>query len=84
MANLDETTRQVYKENMSLAEQLSERIKEEELLKKLNHRLTSEHSLLSAEEENSKAVIKEKKSTAKRNHKNLKSSTITWIHWNQY
>jgi len=65
-------TRQVYKENMSLAEQLSERIKEEELLKKLNHRLTSEHSLLSAEEENSKAVIKEKEIDSEKKSQKLK------------
>ncbi|XP_067943520.1 basal body-orientation factor 1-like [Watersipora subatra] len=57
MSNLDETTRVVYKENIALAEKLSESMKEEEALKKLNARLSEEHLFLVAEQDNNKAVI---------------------------
>ena len=60
--NLDETTRVVYTENIALAEKLNENIKEEELLKRVNKRLKEENSLLEAEAENNKAVVKEKQS----------------------
>lgn len=65
-SNLDETTRVVYKENMALSEKLSENIKEEELLKKMNGRLREENSLLVAEGDNNNAVVKEKVSDSQR------------------
>lgn len=58
--NLDETTRTVHKENTSLAEQLSQLIKEEEALRRYNSKLNEENSLLLAESDNSQALLKEK------------------------
>lgn len=65
-SNLDETTRTVHKENVALAERLSEFMKEEEVLKGLNNRLRDENSLLTAEAENSEALLKEKTSDSRK------------------
>ena len=70
--NLDETTRVVYTENIALAEKLNENIKEEELLKRVNKRLKEENSLLEAEAENNKAVVKEKQSDSQRKAAKIK------------
>ena len=70
--NLDETTRVVYTENIALAEKLNENIKEEELLKRVNKRLKEENSLLEADAENNKAVVKEKQSDSQRKAAKIK------------
>lgn len=62
----------MYNENNALAEKLSENIKEEELLKRLNKRLKEENSLFQAEEENNKAVVKEKQSDSQRKGAKIK------------
>ena len=70
--NLDETTKVVYTENIALAKKLNENIKEEELLKRVNKRLKEENSLLEAEAENNKAVVKEKQSDSQRKAARIK------------
>ena len=62
----------VYTENIALAEKLYENIKEEELLKRVNKRLKEENSLLEAEAENNKAVVKEKQSDSQRKAAKIK------------
>lgn len=75
--NLDETTRTVYKENISLSEQLSEFMKEEEVLKRLNNKLREENSLLVAESENSEALLKEKRTDSQRKCTQL--AEVGWL-----
>ena len=61
----------MYKENLSLSEHLSEVMKKEEMLKRINHRLREENSLLVAESSNTSALIADKDADSKRNGSKL-------------
>lgn len=60
IANLDETTKSVYKENVRLSEALNYHMKEGDLLKKERQRLTEEVDKLLGEKEVNNMIVQEK------------------------
>ena len=60
VANLDETTRDVYRENVRLAEALKRHVEDGELLRKRNEELEERCKLLLDEREVNQLIVKEK------------------------
>lgn len=70
--NLDETTRNIYRENVRLTESLSLHMKESEELKKTLSDLTNKVETLSASQEMNEAITREKVQQVKNQRKGLK------------
>ncbi len=70
--NLDDITKNIYKENVQLTEAFKIHSKETEQLKKLNAKLLSENETLRGESNGNSALIKEKVDTTAKQAKTIK------------
>ncbi|XP_045186628.2 basal body-orientation factor 1-like [Mercenaria mercenaria] len=75
IANLDETTKSVYKENVRLSEALSYHMKEGEVLRKQKEKLEEENELLRGDKEINEMMVQEKVSQTKNQKQQIKDSS---------
>lgn len=72
LRNLDEATRNIYKENVQLTESLKMNIEENENMKKLNKLLYEDNSTLKADLELNKLLVQEKVELSTKQAKQIK------------
>ncbi|XP_064602110.1 basal body-orientation factor 1-like [Liolophura sinensis] len=75
IANLDDTTRSVYKENVRLSESLQYHMREGEMLKKIRARLEEENETLKGDKELNDAMVQEKVAQVKQQKTQIKQLT---------